>query len=510
MGTRAVLAALAVLTVTAAAMPMAAIAADDAPAIQASVTATPIPGGTFFTAALQDLGDSGYREGEYALELSGAQVYEYVGETTEVVASPAPPSPAGAYRSRMIVRLPVDPGDFNGRVLVEMMNTTTTVDLDVAWEQAHEYLMREGWGYVGITVQQTGLDALTRFRPQPDRYTELGLNLMTPEAAPISLYGLRDPSLAWDLTSAVGRLVMAQAADGPFDGYAVRSTYLTGQSQMAGYAVTYINAIHPRDQIFDGFLVAYRGTRATNLGFVAPQAGSAPVGTSTSVAQRRIGAGGTPVINLQTESDPLDLPGGGDEAVWRDDASTPTDRFRLWEVAGSSHNDRWGSQQALDILSRDYGLPFTPACDWVAPTGINDFPMRFAWHAALEALASWHETDEAPALAPRIMRDNGAIVRDARGNARGGIRLPPADVPVATRGPISTGGLFCNLTGYQKPFPRKVVKARYPKKSEYVAEVRQAGRADARSGVLLIEDAAELVRLARRGPVVDGQTIRDY
>ena len=114
MGTRAVLAALAVLTVTAAAMPMAAIAADDAPAIQASVTATPIPGGTFFTAALQDLGDSGYREGEYALELSGAQVYEYVGETTEVVASPAPPSPAGAYRSRMIVRLPVDPGTSTG------------------------------------------------------------------------------------------------------------------------------------------------------------------------------------------------------------------------------------------------------------------------------------------------------------------------------------------------------------------------------------------------------------
>ncbi|MEK9809707.1 MAG: alpha/beta hydrolase domain-containing protein [Candidatus Nanopelagicales bacterium] len=507
MGTRAALAAIAALTVTAAAMPMTAAAADDAPA---TVTSSPIPGGTFFTAALQDLAESGYREGEYALELSGAHIYEYVAETIEVVASPAPPSPKGAYRSRMIVRLPDDPADFNGRVLVEMMNTTTTVDLDVAWEQAHEYLMREGWGYVGVTVQQTGLDALTRFRPEPNRYTGLDLNLMTPEAAPVPLYGLRDPSLAWDLTSAVGRLVTSNSVGGPFDGYTVRSTYLTGQSQMAGYAVTYINAIHPRDQIFDGFLVAYRGTRATNLGFVAPEAGSAPVGTSTSVAQRRIDGGGTPVINLQTESDPLDLPGGGDEAVWRDDASTPTDRFRLWEVAGSSHNDRWGSQQALDILSRDYGLPFTPACDWVAPMGINDFPMRFAWHAALEALAGWHETDAAPALAPRLVRVDGAIVRDARGNARGGIRLPPADVPVATRGPISTGGLFCNLTGYQKPFPRKILKARYPKKAEYVDQVRRAGRADARSGVLLIEDAADLVRQARRGPAADGQTIRDY
>ncbi len=505
---RPTLVALATLATAIAVLPTAAVA--ETPAQPASVVATPIPGGTFFTAALQDLTASDYGEREYAIDLTGAQVYEYVGDTTEVVASPAPTSPQGTYRSRMIVRLPDDPADFNGRVLVEMMNTTTTVDLDVAWEQAHEYLMREGWGYVGITVQQTGLDALTRFRPQPDRYTGLDLNLMTPEAAQTPVYGLRDPSLAWDLTSAVGRLVQENATDGPFDGYAVQSTYLTGQSQMAGYAVTYINAIHPREQIFDGFLVAYRGTRATNLGFVAPEGGGAPVGTSTSVAQRRIDGGGTPVINLQTESDPLDLPGGGDEAVWRDDASTPTDRFRLWEVAGSSHNDRWGSQQALDILSRDYGLPFTPACDWVAPMGINDFPMRFAWHAALEALAGWHEDDLAPAIGPRIVREDGAIVRDARGNARGGIRLPPADVPVATRGPISTGGLFCNLTGYQKPFPRKVVKARYPKKAEYVDQVRSAGRADAREGVLLIEDASELVRLARRGPVADGQTIRDY
>ncbi len=499
---------LATVATTVALLPTAAVA--ETPVQPVSVVATPIPGATFFTAALQDLPKFGYREREFALALRDPQVYEYVGESTEVVATPAPASPRGEYRSRMIVRLPVDPADFNGRVLVEMMNTTTTVDLDVAWEQAHEYLMREGWGYVGITVQQTGLDALTRFRPQPDRYTDLDLNLMTPQAAQTPAYGLRDPSLAWDLTSAVGRLVAAQDADGPLAGYAVRSTYLTGQSQMAGYAVTYINAIHPRDQVFDGFLVAYRGTRATNLGFVAPEGGGAPVGTSTSVAQRRIDAGGAPVINLQTESDPLDQPGGGDAAVWRDDATTPTDRFRLWEVAGSSHNDRWGSQQALDILSRDYGLPFTPACDWTAPMGINDFPMRFAWHSALEALAAWHETDAAPAEVDRIERRDGAIVRDTRGNARGGLRLPPADVPVATRGPVSTGGLFCNLTGYQKPFPRKLVKRMYPKKSEYVADVRQAGRADARAGVLLISDAAELVRQARRGPVADGQTIRDY
>lgn len=472
-------------------------------------TLTPLPAGPMFTGALQALKPRGYVETEYAVTLTNPQVYAYVGDSTDVTVSPAPPPVDGDYRSRIIVRKPMKPGDFNGRVLVEMMNTTATVDLDIAWEHSHDYLMREGWAYVGITVQQTGINALRSFTRSPQRYRSLGLNLMTPAAAADTAQGARDPSLAWDLTSQVGALLARGDATSPLTGYDVRSTYLTGQSQMAGYAVTYINAIHPRHRVFDGFLVAYRGTRATNLQYAAPVDGTVP-STSGSAAQRRIDGRGTPVINLQTESDPLGFPSGDDSALWRPDADSDTDRFRLWEITGSSHNDRWGAEQALTILERDYGIPFKPACDWVAPSGVNAFPTRFAWNASLDALALWVEDGTAPAIGPRIERAGGQIVRDAVGNALGGIRLSPVDVPVATRGPISEGGLFCPLTGFQTPFTATALKEIYPTKVDYARDVRKAAKGDVMGGFLLTEDATELMRLARRGPAKEAQTVREY
>jgi hypothetical protein len=465
-----------------------------------------LPDGPIFTGALQKLAPRGYLEREYAVTVTDPQVYTYVGESTETTVAPAP---EGTYRSRFIVRMPSDPAKFNGRVLVEMMNTTATVDLDIAWQQAHDYLMRDGWAYVGITVQQTGIRALSGFKRQPDRYKALGLNLMTPAAAADVTSGVRDPSVAWDLTSQVGALMARGGATSPLDGYAVESVYLTGQSQMAGYAVTYVNAIHPRHQVFDGFLAAYRGTRATNLQHAAPVDGTVP-GTSGSEAQRRLAGGGAPVINLQTETDPPGVPTGTDAAVWRPDADSSTDRFRMWEVAGSSHNDRHGAEQALGVLTRDYGLNFAPACDWKGSMGVNDFPARLAWHSALEALAGWHETGTAPASVKRIARVDGDVSRDSRGNARGGLRLSRMDVPVATYGPFSTGGLFCNLTGWQKPFSKTSIQRLYPTTADYVSEVRSAAEADVAAGILLAEDAETLVKLAQRGPLAEGKTIKKY
>ena len=465
-----------------------------------------IPGSTIFTGALQKLGPRGYLEREYAVTVTDPQVYSYVGESTQTTVQPAP---EGTYRSRFIVRMPSDPTKFNGRVLVEMMNTTALVDLDIAWQQAQDYLMRDGWAYVGVTVQQTGIRALSGFKRQPDRYKDLGLNLMTPAASADATNGVRDPSLAWDLTSQVGALLARGGGTSPLNGYDVESVYLTGQSQMAGYAVTYVNAIHPRHQVFDGFLVAYRGTRATNLQYAAPVDGAVP-STSGSEAQRRLAGSGTPVINLQTETDPPGFPSGSDAAVWRPDADEPADRFRLWEVAGTSHNDRHGAEQALGVLTRDYGLNFAPACDWKGAMGVNDFPMRFAWHSALEGLAGWHETGTAPPSVKRIARVDGDISRDSRGNARGGLRLSRIDVPVATYGPFSTGGLFCNLTGWQKPFSRAAIDRLYPTTSDYVSKVRAAAEADVAAGILLAEDAVTLVESAKRGPIAEGRTIKSY
>lgn len=475
---------------------------------------TQIPGSTIFTGALQDLEALGYTEREYVVGITQPQVYRYVGNSTRVIARPAP-RVKGGYSSRIIVRAPENPADFNGRVLVEMMNTTTTVDLDVAWEQAHEYLARDGWAYVAITVQQTGINALKGFTRQPNRYTRLGLNLMTPAAAKDATNGARDPSLAWDLTSQVGALLAGEGATSPLAGYDVESLFLTGQSQMAGYATTYVKAIHPRDRVYDGFLVAYRGTGATNLRYVRPVDGVVP-STSASVSQRTLRGRGAPVISLQSESDPLRMPdaselAGVQASLWRADSDTATDRFRLWEVAGSSHNDRWGAEQALGVLSRDFGLPFVPACPWTAPAGVNNFPMRFAWHQALDSVAVWHETGGAPASGDRLQRDAaGVIVRDGDANALGGIRLPRIEVPIASYAPTTAGPLFCPLTGTQTPFAADDLASRYPTTDEYVAQIQARVDASVAEGFLLPDDGVVLVESARQGPAAEAETIQRY
>ena len=67
----------------------------------------PITGPTSpMTAALQDLRKAGYVEREFRVTLTDPQVYAYTGTGTEVSAAPAPSSPQGAYRTRIIVRSP--------------------------------------------------------------------------------------------------------------------------------------------------------------------------------------------------------------------------------------------------------------------------------------------------------------------------------------------------------------------------------------------------------------------
>lgn len=476
-------------------------------------TVAPIPGTTIGTGALQDLGALGYTESEYVITVTEPKVYRYLRSTTRVRSREAPPSPQGDYRSRFIVRAPADPADFNGRVLVEMMNTTAQVDLDIAWQQAHQYLTRSGWAYVGITVQQTGIQALNRFSRDRGRYSSLGLNLQVPAAAADLSSGRRDPSIAWDLVTQVGRLLTSTSEENPLADFDVESVLLTGQSQMAGYAVTYVNAIHPLENVYDGFLIAYRGSGATNLKYVRRDPTAS---TSDSRTQRRVNKRTDPVIVLQSGSDPLRGPEPGQKAdfdatIWRPDATTPRDRYRLWEVTGSSHNDRWGSEQALGVLRRDYGLPFAPRCDWTSPAGVNDFPARMAWHAALDALAQWAEDDRPAPTAPRVERDDdGAPLLDANGNARGGLRLPRIDVPVAQYRPTSPGALFCPLTGTQTPFDDGDLRSRYPTVDDYVDQVRRAADRSITAGFLLGEDAELLVESARRGPQAEAETIREY
>src|SRR4029450_5904713 len=89
-------------------------------------------------------------------------------------------------------------------------------------------------------------------------------------------------------------------------------------------------------------------------------------------------------------------------------AQPDSTRFRLWEVAGTSHVDQF--------------LLGTPDCGG-AP--INDAPQTWALRAATHDLARWLRIPSLAApRAPRISTASGAVDRDpATGLAVGGVRL---------------------------------------------------------------------------------------
>lgn len=495
----------------------------------ASQITAPAPNDRPFTAATAQSGlaAAGYREEEWRVTLNNPDVYSLsTPGTLDVTASGAPASPFGAYRSRILVRAPQNPANFNGRVVVEVLNATTGVDLDILWQQSYEYFERTGTIYVGIAAQPLTLLSATTGPPSgpsrlAGRYSGQGLNLATPAALAnvsnptLAAAAQRDPSLAWDLIGQVGRL--ARSASGPFAGYNVQQVLATGWSQSATYLTTYVNAIHPLHQVYDGFLIGARGTGATTLQFSATPN---PALVLNQPAQTTLNGRGTPVVNLQTETD------SKASIVRRADADAPSDRFRLYEVPGSAHNDEWAAIQAVDIITRDTFQSTPPGCFWTGTDKITSNPVRYVVNAAFDGLGAWAGGGAAPPSSPRITAADGAgngvaigslpsppypantpgvipggvdgISRDAQGNALGGVRTPFVDVASRAYKPISFGpsAAFCTLTGRETPLTASAATSLHPNWSAFTAAYDAAAASAQSAGFLLAGDRAQARRLA--------------
>lgn len=113
--------------------------------------------------------------------------------------------------------------------------------------------------------------------------------------------------------------------------------------------------------------------------------------------------------------------------------------------------------------------------------------------------------------APRARRIgllDGAVARDAFGNARGGLRLPELDLPVATYSPnnevdvdaippilqpaIPLLNLFCVLSGSVFAFDEATLASLYPSGERYAARYRHHLLVLLWQRFLLWEDAKKL------------------
>src|SRR2546430_3042602 len=130
----------------------------------------PVTGGLHgrpYGTSLVALRSGGYGEAEYLASGTASG-----GGSTAVETLPDPGSSPSPYTTRIIVRRPIDPFRFNGTVMVEWLNVTEGSDVDADWAEGYREILRGGYAYVGVSVQQAGVRSLKRWDPL--RYARLG------------------------------------------------------------------------------------------------------------------------------------------------------------------------------------------------------------------------------------------------------------------------------------------------------------------------------------------------
>ncbi|OBF60011.1 hypothetical protein A5787_20510 [Mycobacterium sp. 852002-50816_SCH5313054-b] len=406
------------------------------------------------------------------------------------------PSGTAEYTTRIVALTPADRAQFNGTVLVEWLNVSGGIDAPAVWMMAHREIVRAGYAYVAVSAQRVGVES--------GGASMLGFDMSLKSQDPARYAALHHPGdeFSYDIFSRAGELVR----NGALGDLSVRHVIAVGESQSAMFLTTYVNAVAPLARSYDGFLVHSRFASAAPLDgasiFDESQAGS-PDAVAFRTDLR------VPLLAIITETDLL---GGPRHGYYL--ARQPDDQWlRVWEIAGAAHADNYTIQVApID----DGSAPLDAVVAAYAPTRmlmgqqlghyINFAPQHhYVVQAAIAALHAWVRTGEpAPAAPPIEVRDGDPprAVPDANGLARGGIRTPWVDVPIArTSGLPSSGAgeesLMAAIFGSGEPFDAATLHRLYPAGAEQYLDAFTAALDRAiGSGFILPADRAEILELA--------------
>lgn len=401
------------------------------------------------------------------------------------------------YKTRIVVYRPKESAKFNGTVIVEWLNVSGGTDAAPGWINAHNEFLRQGYAWVGVSVQKEGIDG-------GGAISILNLPLKTFDRA---RYGsLQHPGnrFSYDIYSQVARILRQPQAVNPLAGLNVKRLVASGESQSAMHMVSYVNGIAPLEpKLFDGYFIHSRTF------------GSAPLdedglSTSSDMTQvMRVRTDVAPVMTVQTESDLFGL-------NFYPSRQPDSTNFRLWEIAGTSHADLYTMMNGLfdvmglttapaQVVENKQPIPGIINCE----QPVNSGPQHFVISAAYAALNRWITTGAAPNSAPRLTVNASGTdyQRDIHGNVLGGIRTPYVDVPVATlRGDGQPGSMtgmandprsFCFLFGTTHLFDAAKLQTLYPTHQAYVDAVSASADAAAAQGFLLASDVALIKKTAQ-------------
>jgi Alpha/beta hydrolase domain len=405
----------------------------------------------------RDVSESNYVVEEYLIE-GVANAYRYANDSHPPRNGhwDAVPFADAPYRTRILVVRPMDPAQFNGTVLLNWSNVSAGVESE-APSTGETY---EGYAWVGVSAQEVGLYGFPagvggRRRKQPlvdyDSYR----------------YGsLRHPGdpASFDIFTAAAMAVGPnRAADvDPLGGLDVQRVIATGGSQSAMRLAAYINALHRRAPVIDGFVLRVWEGRAPLL-----QEGSVAFGTRTAIRDDI----DVPVVvvNSEFEAMPVFLAGGQDAPM-----------LRIWEVTGAPHGVAWGA-------------PSHKEGEW----GRNPLSIEPVFDAAVRSVHRWVSGGPSAPQQPRIEVIDGSpphLDRDSLGNALGGIRLPEVAVPTAEYRGSSIGATGFALFGAARRFSDDVLRSLYPSKKEFIRRWESAVDSIVEAGVLRPEDGPDYKR----------------
>lgn len=382
------------------------------------------------------------------------------------------------YRSRMVVYRPKSAAQFNGTVIVEWLNVSNNGDVAVDWIMAHNELIRSGYAWVGVSAQKIGVDALK-----------------TTDSSRYATLSHPGDSFSYDIYSQAAKAVLKPQGISPLADLTVQKMIAAGESQSAQRMMTYANAFGNNQlfaRLFDGFFIHSR----TYTGAALAQAPQTAVATPDGLKLRDDLS--VPTMMLQTEYDVYKL---STAAVRQDD----TAKFRLWEVAGTSHVDLYTLAGITDYgIDSAYATVVENTTPLNCSAPVNSGPQHFVVSAAFAALRTWIVDGIAPSSAPLIEVSGPPlnVVRDALGNAQGGIRTPYVDVPVATLSADgqAPGGL-CRLFGTTKLFDTARRAQLYSSHADYVAKVDASVSNAVSKGFILPTDAVMINKAAESSSV---------
>jgi hypothetical protein len=332
------------------------------------------------------------------------------------------------YKVRVLVRRP--------GVRTPKMNRAKQVNL-VVYEPTHRggnalifQFARFGilkHGYIGITVSARAINLVNPTTPtaglkqfNPDRYGSLQVtDDQTNDILAQIAWMIKHRDRHSPLRGTVGKIFMIMG----------------GTSDSSGATRNYMANGHPTfrqpggSPIIDGF-------------FVSATLGSAPVEITD-----------VPTIQMPTQ---FELNSGN---AWRrPDSDTPDNRFRIFEIAGMSHND-----------SRDQPASVFPGCG----EPLSRFPYGAMTFMGLNWVVRWSVFGIRPPHAQPMQVNAGPprqLVFDAVGNVKGGVRTPHLDVPVYHYALPNTGPGLCSQTARQEKLPADVLRSLYPTKWHYDAK----------------------------------------